>query len=224
MIEELIDKQDAYEVVRDQIAAILRTELDNQVALAQSQNVDDTPWRVKVYRERFNPIEAFRDPQGATNADETPIINVWFDTSSFDKAASNSVRNQKSTTIFNVDCYGFGISKPQAGGGHSPADQAAALAAQRAARLARNILMAGEYTYLGLRKTVWGRWPQSMQAFQPAVAVNTVQRVLAQRLALAVEFSEFSPQVQPVDLDELAIDIFEANDGQVLVQAEYDYT
>jgi hypothetical protein len=61
-------------------------------------------------------------------------------------------------------------------------------------RLARNIIMAGAYTYLGLRGLVWKRFPQSISMFQPQIENRAVQRVVGARLALQVHFNEFSPQ------------------------------
>ena len=96
--------------------------------------------------------------------------------------------------------------------------------AQRAYRLVRNILMAGEYTYLGLRGLVWSRWPQSATSFQPQLDGRAIQHVQGFRLAFRVVFNEFSPQVAEEVLEFVSIDFKRAEDGEILVEADYDYT
>jgi len=219
LITTLIDKQDNFEIIRDQIAAILLLEQHNQQVLAVSETKDPSQWALKVYSERSNPWEAFRDQ----NSDRTPIINVWYNNSNFDGNASNTVAHQKASGTFNIDCYGRGLSRSETTG-HTPGDEDAALEAQRAMRLVRNILMAGQYTYLGLRGLVWKRWPQSINLFQPQQGGLPVENVVGARLALTVDFSEFSPQYVPETLELLSIDISRLVDGKVVLEADYDYT
>jgi hypothetical protein len=127
-------------------------------------------------------------------------------------------------TIFNIDCYGYGISTGTIEG-HDPGDARAALEAQRARRLVRNILMAGTYTYLGFPRregaVVWRRWLLSETAFQPQIDGRQVQHVQAVRLALQVEFSELSPQVPSVTLELISAQVKRTETGQLLLRADY---
>lgn len=220
MIAALIDKQDNFEVVRDQIAAILATEVASQMALATAGGKDPDDWKLQIYSERSNPEEQWLNEQ----TDRSPIINVWFESSNFDPAASNVVERQKTEGIFNIDCYGYGKAADVAGGGHTPGDEQAAFEVHRALRLVRNILMAAEYTYLGLRGVVWGRWPQSITSFQPQLGSTPAQQVHGARLAFRVVFNEFSPQVEAETLELVTVDVIRAEDGQIVVEADYDYT
>ena len=145
MISELIDKQDSFEIVRDQIAAILKLESANQQVLADTAGKNPADWDMRVFVERSNPWEQFLDEE---SKDRSPLINVWFDTSTFPQGRGNTVERQNSESIFNIDCYGYGRSTDNPEGGHEPGDLLAALEAQKAVRLARNIIMAAEYTYL----------------------------------------------------------------------------
>jgi hypothetical protein len=222
MTLELIDKQDSFEIVRDQIGAILVTEIASQIALATAAlkpNPDD--WKLRVFTERANPWEQFLQ---APVADPSPLVNVWYESSSFDAKASNTFERQKASGTFNIDCYGYGVSADDGATGHTPGDAAAALEVQKALRLCRNILMAAEYTYLGLRGLVWQRWPQAVTVFQPQLDGQTVQNIVGARLALQVQFNEFSPQVAPEDLEFISIDVFRAEDGELVLEADYDYT
>lgn len=210
-ILELIDKRDNFEIIRDQIAAILALELDNQRALSGGQ------LQPSVFIERNLPWGMFLEGAPITQ----PVINVWFDSSTFDESTSNVVERQKAAGVFNIDCYGFAVSQDDTAGGHVPADEQAARETQRTLRLARNILMAGPYTYLGLRGLVWKRFPQTLSMFQAQIDNHAAQRIVAGRLALQVHFNEFSPQIAGVPLEQLTITFFRKETGQVLVAAEY---
>lgn len=219
-IATLIDKQDNFEIVRDQIAAVLVTEVASQMALATAAAKDPNDWKLRVYTERSNPWEQFLNNE----SDRSPLVNVRFDNSTFDMKKSNILERQASGSTFNIDCYGFDISRDDGGSGHSPGDEGAAKEVQRAIRLVRNILMAAEYTYLGLRGVVWGRWPQSIQAFDVQIDNRSIQKIVGARLALRVEFNEFSPQVVPETLELLTTDVIRAEDGEIVLEADYDYT
>jgi hypothetical protein len=210
-ILELIDKVDNAEIIRDQIAAILTVELANQALLSGGQP------QPSVFIERANPWGQFLTPTPITQ----PLINVWWDSSTFDESTSNVVERQTAAAVYNIDCYACSVSQDDGADGHLPADEEAARAAQRTVRLARNILMAGAYTYLGLRGLVWKRFPQTISMFQPQIDNHAAQRVVGARLALQVHFNEFSPQVAAVVLETLMIDIFRKETGELLFQAQY---
>lgn len=212
-IPELIVKRDNVEIIRDQIAAILAVELANQKLLS-----GNLPYPA-VFIERSNPWGQFIEAEAAM----PPVINVWFDSASFDESSSNVVERQKCEAVFNIDCYGAGVSQDDGtpGGGHHAGDLQAALECQRAVRLARNILMAGAYTYLGLRGLVWKRFPQTISMFQPQMDNRGVQRIVGARLALQVHFNELSPQVQGEPLETLMVEIFREGTGQLYLRAQY---
>lgn len=219
MITELIDKQDSFEIIRDQIAAILVTEVANQMQLATDAGKDPNDWKLRVYKERSNPWEQLLNEQ----VDKSPIVNVWFDNTNFDPGAGSTVERQKTEGVFNIDCYGFGLSEDEPGGGHKPGDREAALEVHKAIRLARNILMAAQYTYLGLRGLVWQRWPQSITVFQPQLDGRQMQQIVGARVAFRVVFNEFSPQVPAETLELLSVKVDELDTGEILINADYQY-
>ena len=216
MITSLIEKKDTFQIVRDQIAAILKLNVTNQMALAAASGKDETLWDLRVFSERNNPWEEFQDAEGP----KSPIVNVWYDSSDFDDAGSSSVNNQKTNAVYNVDIYACGVSAETADG-HSPGDESAALTLHNAACLVRNILMAGVYTYLGLRGTVWGRKVTAVNIFQPSADNATVQNIIGARISFRVTFTEESPQVDGVLLEAIAIQVDRAENGEILVQMEY---
>jgi hypothetical protein len=220
MIPSLIDKQDNFEIIRDQVALILKVESDSQQALATVADKDPNLWKLRVFVERSDPWEEFQNVEDET--DLSPIINVWFDNTSFEKGSSNIAERQKSSTTYNIDCYGYGESSAD-GDGHKPGDREAAFEMQRAVRLVRNIIMSDQYAYLDLRKTVWGRWPQSIASFQPEQGQVRVQNVIASRFTLRVDFNEFSPQTPGNALDLISNSIKRAETGELLTQVDIEF-
>jgi hypothetical protein len=200
---------DNVEIIRDQIAGILKVELANQAVLTGNP-------QPRVFLERSNPWGMFLEGR----ATEPPLINVWFDTLTYDGAASNIVERQKAEATYNIDCYGYGISAEDSAG-HLPGDQTASLECQRTLRLVRRILMSAHYTYLALRGLVWKRWPQNVSVFQPQVDNRAVQNVVAGRFALSVQFNELSPQITGGPLETLSVEVYRALTGELLMRADY---
>jgi hypothetical protein len=214
---ELIDKQDGFQIVESAIASILVAEIANQQTLAIAAGKDPDLWKIRIFTERSNAWEQWLNDQ----SDQSPICNIWFDTTTYDKGTSNVVERQRSDTVYNIDCYGFGLSADTPGGGHVAGDAEAAYNYHRSVKLIRNILMAAENTYLGLRGTVWGRWIQSIRTFQPEYDSQSAQQVVAGRIAFAVSFNEFSPQVATEILEHISVTTFRTEDGEVHFRADY---
>lgn len=218
MIEALIDKQDNFEIIRDQLAGIIVSEISSQIELAKLAGKDWKLWDLNVYLERSNPWDKFR-------RDSTPIVNIWCDNASFIEGQSNVSDRQKVEWVYNIDCLGYGLSHDDPYAGHYPGDQAAAFAAHRAVRLVRNILMSAHYRYLGLQGLVWQRWPLNITVFQPPSTERNVHNVVGARLPLRVQFNETSPQYEAENtLEYIAIDIEKYSDGLVTLKADYDFS
>jgi hypothetical protein len=219
-IDHLIDKLDTSEIVGEAIATILKIESTSQAAKAAALGKDPDLWSFRVFREASTPFAEFQEAKQW----ERPIVNVWWANANFDKRAGNVVSHQQAVGTFNVDVYGYAMSKSTSVG-HSPGDQDAALEAQRAMRLVRNILLAATYTYLGLRKTVGARWPSSIQTFQPTMDRRPVQNVAAVRLSLEVTYNELSPQVTGEAAEVGTVQV-RRNDitGEIYLTSQFDLT
>lgn len=221
MIQSLIDKLDTFEIVRDKVAQILADEVASQKALAVTAGKDPSLWDLLIFAERGNPWEQYLND--LTPDTLPPVVNVWFSNDAFAMPQGNVVEAQAAEGVLNIDCIGFGVSRAD-GAGHIAGDELAAREAHRALRLVRNILMASEYTYLGLRPAVARRWVGSRTTFQPPVSDQSAQKVIGARLELQVKYIETSPQYQGELMEILAIDIKRASTGQILAQLEYNYT
>lgn len=225
LISSLVDRPDTFEIVRDQIAAILLLEQQGQQDLATAAGKDPELWKLRIFTERSNPWSEWpdaEDPAEAVNFDTSPIVNVSFDNDTFDKARGNPVSQQQADGVFNVDVYGYGISADDGASGHIPGDQAAALEAARGARLVRSILLSAQYINLGLRGLVANRWVGSRTSIQPAHSDRRpVQHVMAVRLALQVSYLEFAPQWDGVPLELVSIAFKRAETGEIFIAADF---
>lgn len=223
VISEVLTTPDNFEVIRDQIAAILAVELANQKVLTGLE-------QPRVFVERSNPWGEFLDvPEEEPTAPTTPpspIINVSFESASFDGAASNIVSRQKVDGIFNIDCYACAVSADdgEIAGGHIAADRLASFRAQATVRVARQIIMSAHYVYLAMQGVVWKRWTQSLTMFQPQQDNRQAQRVVAGRLSLLVQFNEFSPQHSGQPLELVSVEVLRRENGELYLRADYPHT
>lgn len=221
LITTLIDKQDSSEIVRDKITAILAIESVGQVALAVAEP-DPDDWKLRVFLERANPWEQFRDfDDGVTDA--SPLVNVSFADETFDKSKSDIFEKQKADASFNLDVYGVSVSSDDPGGGHKPGDREAAIEVQRAMKLVRNIIMSAVYFRLDLQGLVWDRWPQSITMFQPEFEDPSIQHVRAARFVLDVGFHELSPQIEMETLEQLTTTVRRTFDGEIIAETDVRY-
>jgi hypothetical protein len=212
LIETLLSSPDTVEVVRDKIASILALECAKQGELGL-----DLVKVPRVFLERSNPWGMLVENPVA----QRPIVNVWFDTETFDGAASSVVDRQKADATFNIDVYASGESA-EAGAGHTPGDELAAINCHAALRLVRQIIMSGYYTYLDLpRGIVWRRFPQTLSVFQPTSDGRAVSNVVAGRIALVVGFNEMSPQVASQLLESLRVEVIRQETGELYLRAQY---
>ena len=194
---ELIDKRDNWELIRDEIAAILAAETINQQAKATAAAKDPTLWTFRVFIERSRPWEMLSETEDVL----FPIVNVWFDNLNINAAASAITSPQTSdATIFNIDVIAGAKTVKSVGDGHLSADKTATLDCQRIVRLVRNILFSvpkdsqkpgDNYYFLNLPGVVGGRRLQAINSFQ-ADQDKQALAIAAARLVLAVRHIETS--------------------------------
>lgn len=224
-ITVLIQDRDSFEIVRDQVAQILADESANQMQLATDAGLDPTEWQLNVYRERSIPWDLLD-----SEATQAHSVNVWFDSANVDESAADPTNRQTFIGTINIDVVFGSAALKLPGDGYVPADQAAALGANRITRLVRNILMSDTYTYLNLRQkdaplvAVGKRWIRSMNTFQPQLDNQTAQHIVGMRLELSVRYSEFSPQYVAQTLQTLDCTVQEDAQGRVLAGAQFNFS
>jgi hypothetical protein len=217
----LIDKQDAFEIVRDQIAAILVAELANQQALAPGAGKDPLDYTLSVYVERDLPVEQWLNSGPANTVATAPIVSIWMESANIDtKSTSNAKGEQHFEITYNLDVLARGFASNDPGGGHFRADRDARLRCHAATRLVRNILSAGPNRFLGLRGIVWA-WPQfeNMELGPaPLEDIETGISVWLCRCRLRVKVTETSPLEGEETLEQINIDV--SDDGGVILSVE----
>lgn len=216
LIQSLVDESDAFEQIRDEIAAILAAETASQQALAITAGKDPDAWAFSVYTERANPWESLRQSPGA-------LVNVWFDISNINTAAGGTTSRQSRISTFNVDIYTSAASKSD-GGGHIAGDEQSAKDAQRIARLVRNFLKADVHKYLGMRGVVSDVNITTVEAFQPQQEAPNAIQVAAVRERVEVKHNELHPEYEAETMELLQLQVARGDDGQVIFDVQYQST
>jgi len=225
-IGTLITKQDNFEIIRDQIGAILFDNQAAQVALAVAEPDPDL-WKLRVFIEATNPLEQFLNAAADDIPDTSPIVNVWYESGTFDPSKGDTVNRTHHAATYNVDVYAWGIAEGGAAPStHTPGDVAAALTCQRGVRFVRNFLMASENKNLQLPTLVWKRSIQSITLLPPELEEFPALQIHAARVAFLAEFNEFSPQGDESNLiEQISVDINVGQNGMIFpAGAEFDYT
>jgi hypothetical protein len=220
-ITTLIDKQDTNEIVRDKIAVILATEIANQKSLAlQAGKTDPNDFYFDTYIERSRPWQILSDECGAESGEmKHGLVNVVFDSDSFDNMGSANIKFQRAKGVFFIDCYAH-INKSN----NLAGDEATSKESDRIARFVRNILMFGDYMYLDLRGVVTRRYIQKREKLQPDIRQEASENVIVTRVILGVDYEEYTEQAIPEDLENVFGECELSDTGQVLFDVDYDYT
>ena len=223
----LIDKQDNFEIVDLQIAAILAQAVIDQQALAVIAGEDPDLWKFDVFSEKMNPFEVFQDNQEAD-----PIVNIWYDNSNFNPKDGDPVTRQTDSATYNIDVYAAAPASDNVAGGYHPVDQTSILDLHRIVRLVRNIIMHPDNTYLQLTQVVGSktgnligrRWITSKEIFQPQIGDRPVQGVIACRIPLSVSFPEIPVNASFDTIELISVVAKRAVDGKVILEADFEIT
>lgn len=222
VLQALIDKLDTFEIVRDQIAAIILAETANQQQKALAAGKDKRLWALRVFTERNGTCWHHFTSGGDVDddqlvIDQTPIVNVWHAEHGFDRKKSPPSGDQVSDGTFHIDIYGCGIATDTSEG-HDPGELLAAREVERAYRLIRNTLASPINENLQLLGTVGDRWIKSFKT-QP---INTAESAKPQlenvaigRIELEVSFLEYAPEYQGVTIENIAGTVLRKETGEI---------
>jgi len=221
-ITQLINKQDSFELIRDQVAAILEIEKENQKLLSGASAAD---YDFSVFIEKFHPWELLINSNGDILSD-TPLINVFFDTAS-QNSGQTSLPSQTHVYdgIINIDCYGAKNTEEVSEGVHLAGDELAARESQRIARLARNILAFNEYyPKLALSGIVNFFTIKQLNSLQPNIQDRPSSNIMVTRIMLNVNYNEFNFSTVPATLELLVSKCTRQEDGSLYFQQNFEYT
>lgn len=230
-IENLIDKKDNNELIRDQIAAILAIEKENQKTLAQGAGQNPDLYDFKVTIERARPWFSESNSDGTENGElKNGLVNVYFDSDNFDNPGSNIIETQNAKGNFILDCYGFKNSKRNGNSITEYGDEYSSYEVDRVSRLVRNIIMSATYSYLLLGRTafpdninlqiVQKRYIIRREKFFPQQNGENSENIIGERLTLRVDYIENSPQENLEVLETLITQCSRGEDGEVYFNYE----
>jgi hypothetical protein len=190
LITELISTPDIVEIVRDQVAAILSLELQNQYQLAQKQAVGRPfDYNARVYVENSRPYGS------GTAEDLLSFVNISLPKVDIPRGNSR-MGDQKETALVHLYCAACGNNT-----GNFRDDKSSAIRAWKVMRLVRHILMADAYTYLGMRGTIAQRHIFLMEAGAPPASDKSALAYTVIRASLEVSFVERSTEAPSVLLE-----------------------
>jgi len=176
LITELIEVPANAEKVRDQIAAILSLELQNQYRLANesgTKNADD--YDIKIFVDNSRPYDA------ALN-ERISIINIVLQNITVPKS-NPRIGDQKTHAIFDIFCIANGNETANVND-----DSNAMARAWKIMRLVWRIITSEPYTYLGMRRIVTHRAFTKLEAGTPNE--QAAQAIAVIRAPLEVHFAE----------------------------------
>lgn len=204
---DLQSDPDNIEVIRDQIAALLFLDLQNQYELAVDKadpNAGD--YNVGVYIENDDPLQYLDD--NAEDSNPFPCVNVSLDSTDAGKGTAG-VNKQDMTAQIVIDCYATGNTSSTADFGTK-----ASLKAWKVARLVRRILRAEANSYFRLRGIV-GEVGWKFQAGDPNQSQSAI-RVRMVRITLTVTYVEDVDIVSGI-LDWSVAGIVTDDKGQIII-------
>ena len=210
-IQTLLDEKDNVENIRDAITLILKTELSNQYALAETSGIESLEdFNIGVYLESARPWELTENEVGGN---PFPLVNILLnEMRRVEGKAGSAIGRKRYTASFSIDCYACGNAE-------SDSDDArqAALKAWRIACVVRSILMSEFYAYLGMRGVVLERDMPGIKTGIPSNLAESAAAVTVARIDFSVSFYEDSPQGDGAELEEIQ---FEAvgKTGEVLIR------
>lgn len=196
-INQRIARQ-AFEVVGEQIGAILSAELASQHAMAS----DDDRQAVKahVWKERFVPFDKT----------ELPAVNITFDRVDY---SEQSQRQTNGTNVYHIDCYSAAKDSHELRG-----DQQAKIRLHRLMGVCRAILEDPRYKRLGINyPLIMHRRITSMAIASPDT--NDSLALAMGRLTLEVKFPETTAFITPDTLfnHETTVKLHETEKGYLYI-------
>lgn len=184
LITEQIQEQ-GFEIVRDSIAAILKTELENQKSLPNSRITED----LKVFTGRSTPFQQ----------SEVLMINVLLDSANYSQYSEKGVHE---STNFSVDVYCTAKETSSDIGGYL-----ASVRRDKFVGLVRFILQDHHYKTLGLPLgLIMGTYVESFEAFEPNNSQDSAF-VKMSRITFSVRINENQSLWQGININSIFTDV-----------------
>jgi hypothetical protein len=195
LIPDLISEPDNVEIVRNQIAALLSLEFQNQYELAaQAGDHYSYDYNPRIYIENHRPYD---NPDNELIS----VINVILQKTSF-PSGNPRMGKQKGKAVFWIDCAATGNDFQDVYD-----DMCATRRAWKLARVVRRIIMSDQYAYLQLRGTVGSRIITTLEAGTPDNQGESALAFTVIRITLEAEYLERSIESPTVILEGIDYDV-----------------
>lgn len=209
-------------IVRDQVAAILKANFENQRALAEADDADPKPYDVRVFVERSDCRGEFMsrdedEPTAAAKRDRRTIVSICAEGTAYDRKRSGPSERRQADGVYSIDFYSLGISEDSSDG-FVPGDKAAANEVLRVFGLVDSILAADVNVSLGMLGVVGTAWLHKFNMMELSSDDRDrpqVERVAVGRAELHVSFLEFSPQYQAQPLELISAAVLRKETGEI---------
>jgi len=219
VITQLLNTNNSFEIVRDAVASILYTELNEQLALAVAA---PDPIYEALLRSFFDQqkdatdeLNLFVERFVRFDITELNNINLYWDRSLLGKGTQ--ITNQESNTRIIID-----VNVHHKGTEDDRGDKKASLVLQKMIGVIRSIIMHGNYVTLGFaRPFIERRWIEDLNNYRPQENENRVNidNIITGNLALSVEFKEKNLGVAVEELEENYSKI-DADTGKFKIETE----
>ncbi len=222
VLDSLVPYSSNIQLVIDRIAEILVYELANQRSLASQNGGNPADYDIRIYTDRFNPLDQFR-------GDKRSLVNIELSDASTQTAiTANHGKQQRSVTI-NLYVYSMGVARETVAG-HIPGDKDASTKVKKDANLIERILKADinsnlQFDHPTDRANILNSVTiQSSQYLMPDFDNRDFGHAVAERISITCNVIEQPMINNGVELESIVIDIEKDDTGLVYTTLEYDYT
>lgn len=216
------------ELVRDQIALIVSTELSalkvraEDLALNQPATLQGIQAQSDIDNGVFDVIDNIFIEKGADfMSTQIPGLNIYYGRSDFSATEGDAVNRQVSMSDYAIEVH-VQEKHLQENNAIKKGDEKAARKAARILGLLRGIVMSGQYVHLGdsFNDIVWGRRVTSLDVFQPDFQEKDGKQGIVGIMNIAVKFNEIGPEISGELITSVMTDITAklrtADDGKVI--------
>ena len=216
------------ELVRDQIALIIITELPKQKAIAVdlAANQPATLQGIQAQTDLDNGVydiinNIFTEKGTQFTEKQLPGINIVYGNSGYSATEGDNINQQVSNSNYAIGVHFEGIHE-QTGDVIKKGDEKAARVTARTLGLLRGILMSGQYKTLGdeFKGIIWKRRVTSLDVLQPDYQEINGRHGIVGLLNMEVKFSEIGPAIDGVQLaatiNNIRVKLRTDDDGKVI--------
>jgi hypothetical protein len=216
------------ELVRDQIALIVKTEISNlktvaeDLALNQPATLEGQQAQADLDNGVYDIIgNIFIEKGTHFQSAQIPGLNIYYGRSDFSATGGDAVSRQQATSSYIIEVHAHERHE-QKDGIIFHGDEKAARKTGRILGILRGIIMSGQYVTLGdeFEALIWRRRVTSLDVFQPDFQESDGKQGIVGILNINVEFEELGPEISGEVLAEtisrITAKLRTADDGNVI--------